>query len=290
MLTYKAENTEFAFLLSAYFSAIDFCMSSDNILIRIIIRTHTKVNTKKLNFKQKILGFFILNKIIRFFLIRFGKRNKRQIREEKLISVFSIFNLDFCINSDYNIIVYSFTTNKINRNGIRFPIPKCKPITEELIDFMKQKELKKIYTSYNFLYKELEDLYREEANIAGLSKSALWILCVLSEQKEEYSQSKICEQLNLSRQTINSTVLNLEKQGIISLKAVPDNRKEKLIVLTEKGKRLVNDNVSDFVKAEKAVFVQMGVEEMEEFLRLMKKYNALYRSELKKISICRTKK
>lgn len=149
---------------------------------------------------------------------------------------------------------------------------------------MTDDEVAKYSLQYCSLSKEREDLYREEANMARLSKSAFSILFVLSNEKEVYSQSKLCEQLNLTRQTINSTVLNLEKQGIINLKAVPDNRKEKLIVLTEKGKQLMKDTIMDFVKAENSVFFQMGDEEVEEFLKLMKRYNDLFRAELMKIS------
>lgn len=66
---------------------------------------------------------------------------------------------------------------------------------------------------FNRLYKEQDDLYHDIALYAGLSDSAcsiLYAICVLG---DGCLQRDICREAFTSKQTINSSVRNLEKKG-----------------------------------------------------------------------------
>lgn len=123
---------------------------------------------------------------------------------------------------------------------------------------------------FNHLYKELDDLYHEIALAMGLSDSAfaaLYVVCVLGDGCQ---QRDICREAYVSKQTINSSVRNLEKQGFIYLK--PGVGREKNIFLTDMGRGFVEEKIRPVIEIENDAFLEMEPEERREFIRLSQKY------------------
>ena len=81
-------------------------------------------------------------------------------------------------------------------------------------------------------------------------------------------------------QTVNSSLKNLEKQGLIALTAIPGNKKNKLVVLTEKGKEMTQRIISALVLAEQKSLQGLKRSEQEALLSLTKKYVELLRAEI----------
>ena len=69
---------------------------------------------------------------------------------------------------------------------------------------------------FNKFYKELNDLYHETALNAGLSESSFDILYSVFELGDGCLQSDIQKISFLPKQTINSSIHKLEKEGYIS--------------------------------------------------------------------------
>lgn len=88
---------------------------------------------------------------------------------------------------------------------------------------------------YNGLYKENNEIYHHLARHFGLSDTAFWILYTLREQGGCVSQSQLCGELFLSKQTIHSALKQLEQGGFLQLENVPNNRKNKLVRVTPPG-------------------------------------------------------
>lgn len=137
---------------------------------------------------------------------------------------------------------------------------------------------------YNQLYKELDHLYHNYAKDCGLSNSTLWILYSIYETKGNYTQKNLCELWSYSKQTINSALKNLEKSGFIKLESIPDNRKNKQIVLTDLGNELTEQFIKPLIEAEQNAFRKMSDDERDEFLRLTKKYLDLLDKEISNLS------
>lgn len=138
---------------------------------------------------------------------------------------------------------------------------------------------------YNRLYKEMDELYHDYAKGHGLSDSAFWMLYSLVERmllKKEgaYTQKELCDDWSFSRQTINSALKSLEKQGIIMLAAIEGNRKNKEIVLTEQGKEIVNRSIIPLMGAERAAFGRLGDSDRDKFLQLTQKHMNLLKEEV----------
>lgn len=92
---------------------------------------------------------------------------------------------------------------------------------------------------YNRIYKEFEDIYRDIDRWAGLSASAFGILYHLMDLGDGCLQRDICAEAFVSKQTVNSSIRSLERQGLIRLQ--PGRGRDMHIHFTEKGRRLAED-------------------------------------------------
>lgn len=138
---------------------------------------------------------------------------------------------------------------------------------------------------FNQLYKELDHLYHNYAKECGLSDSTLWILYSIYESKGIYTQKNLCELWSYSKQTINSALKNLEKNGFITLEYMTENKKNKQIVLTDSGNELIEQFIKPLMEAEQNAFRKMSDEERNKFLQLTKKYLDLLEEEISDLSL-----
>ena len=65
---------------------------------------------------------------------------------------------------------------------------------------------------YNGQYKESNEVYHRLARHCGLSDSAFWILYTLREAEGPVSQKQLCDELYLSKQTVNSALKKLVEE------------------------------------------------------------------------------
>ena len=100
----------------------------------------------------------------------------------------------------------------------------------------------------NRIYKEFEDIYREIDRWAGLSASAFGILYHLMDLGDGCLQRDICAEAFVSKQTVNSSIRTLERQGLIRL--TPGRGREEHIHFTEKGRRLAEERILPVMEAE----------------------------------------
>lgn len=138
-------------------------------------------------------------------------------------------------------------------------------------------KLDKELTEYNRLYKELEKLYHEIALKTGLSDSAFLVLYTICEIGDGCSQTEICTQVSISKQTINSCIGKLEKQGYISM--AQGKGRTLPIHLTEYGRRFVQKKIYPVIQMEHQVFKKLEKKERQELLRLSRKYVDIFREE-----------
>ena len=106
--------------------------------------------------------------------------------------------------------------NQIRLRRFEFPIDIC-PKTD--IIYMKS-DIKEAVMNcesarkYAYLSAEITSLYHEAAVKIGVSDTVLDILYVLCEQEGQCLQSDIFRLTGISRQTINSAIRKLERDGL----------------------------------------------------------------------------
>ncbi|MCI8991243.1 MAG: winged helix DNA-binding protein [Eubacterium sp.] len=132
----------------------------------------------------------------------------------------------------------------------------------------------KCLSEFNRIMKENDKIYRNAAKAVGLSYCSFWILYALRNTQELLTQSEICYETYLPKQTVNSALKKLEHENYIELLNIND-RKSKQIRLTEKGAALAEKTVDTIVLSEQRSFYGLSTEEQETFLHLFQKYTDL---------------
>lgn len=129
--------------------------------------------------------------------------------------------------------------------------------------------------------KQINSVYEEYAKSVGLSYTGLYVLHLIS-LTENCTQKFIADQMFLPKQTINSVVSTFCKQGFVTMEEMSEDRRHKVLHLTEKGKEYANKILPKVERAEQNSFSQFSDEERKLFLRLMKKYVDTFSDEMRK--------
>lgn len=133
---------------------------------------------------------------------------------------------------------------------------------------------------YNYLVSEMQELFHGIAQRADLSDSVHQILYTLAVFGEECTQANISRLTGISRQTINSAIRRMERDGIVYLGT---DGKRRPLILTEKGKRLVEEKILPFLNAEREMLDSWPREERDALLRLTRKYYDELKEKIQKI-------
>lgn len=88
---------------------------------------------------------------------------------------------------------------------------------------------------------------------------------------------------NLPKQTMNSAVASMVKQGLLELEPAPGRYSGKLLHLTPAGRELAAKTAKPVYSAEQAALEQLGMAEAEHFVRLGQEHLDAIRTEFNKI-------
>ena len=131
---------------------------------------------------------------------------------------------------------------------------------------------------YAYLSAEITSLYHEAAVKIGVSDTVLDILYVLCEQEGQCLQSDIFRLTGISRQTINSAIRKLERDGLAYLKQ--GEGRNTLVCLTEKGRDFSAQKVRPLVQIENKIWSEWTVDEQERYLLFTQKYRDSFKKYL----------
>ncbi|MCD8009634.1 MAG: winged helix-turn-helix transcriptional regulator [Lachnospiraceae bacterium] len=121
-------------------------------------------------------------------------------------------------------------------------------------------------SEYNQISKECDMIYHSAALRLGISDCAFWIFYTLSDTERQYTQSEICDSSFMSRQTVNSALKKLEKDGYLTLSRSQE-KAGKTISLTEKGVNFFDRYIRPVLRAEENACGMFTEEEKEWFLK-----------------------
>lgn len=118
----------------------------------------------------------------------------------------------------------------------------------------------------------LERIYGEQSKKLGKSSSTISVILNISYQPSGCTQSELMARTLLPKQTINSIIKSLRKEGLVELQRIPTDRRIKNIFLTSQGKKYVKQYLEPASLAETESLNALKPEEQKEFLRLFDKY------------------
>ena len=133
------------------------------------------------------------------------------------------------------------------------------------------------------LYKESDHIFNNLASRLGMTNSMFWILYAISHSEEPLTQNDLCNDYFFPVQTVNSTVTNLLKKELIRLEFIPGTRNKKKIILTDKGKKFVDETINKTDEIEEKAFLMFTEEERDLYISLFKRHIAYLKNEEKRI-------
>ena len=144
---------------------------------------------------------------------------------------------------------------------------------------MEHRTLEEFWKINNRIYNETNQLYHRLARACGLSDCAFWLLYTLREEEGPLTQTQLSEILCLPRQTVNSALKRLVKEGCLRLEAVDGNLKNKQVLLTDRGEELLRSSVDLVFRLEENASARLTEKERTALLSLGKKLMNAFRAE-----------
>ena len=129
--------------------------------------------------------------------------------------------------------------------------------------------------------KELLGSYRRTLLRLKLSENEFWVFYALLSAEEACSQQDIIREWSLSKQTVNTVVGNMVKQGLVTLETLPGTRNRKLIRITEAGSAYAAQKLFPIFEAEKRAHAKIPTEEIEACQHVFEQYLHYLQEELK---------
>lgn len=131
----------------------------------------------------------------------------------------------------------------------------------------------------NRIYKRQNELYHHYAVRCGFSDAAFWILYMLFEGDEIYTQNDLSQALCLPKQTVNSAISSLVKSGYVCLTPLSSARNSKAVALTADGISLCQKTVIPLTEIEQKALSRMRESDREIFLKLSEEQYQLFKAE-----------
>ncbi|AWI03420.1 MarR family winged helix-turn-helix transcriptional regulator [Clostridium drakei] len=133
----------------------------------------------------------------------------------------------------------------------------------------------------NYLTTEMKALYHQSSLKLGISDSRSIVLYSIYDAGGECLLSDVYKKSGITKQTINSAIRALEADDILYLEQYMGRFKK--IILTEKGKDYTNQTVARLFEAELRTFDTWTREEINTYIRLMKKHADCFRQQIEKL-------
>lgn len=134
------------------------------------------------------------------------------------------------------------------------------------------------FQGFNCMQSETNAIYHDAAVWAGISDSVQSVLYVMCENGGRCLQSDIYHQTGISRQTINSALRKLEREGIVFME--PGQGRNTVVSFTKQGQRYATEKVGPLFDAESEVLESWTEEEVRLYWELMRRYRDELRGKI----------
>lgn len=141
--------------------------------------------------------------------------------------------------------------------------------------------IKKYIKQLDEQMKEYDSIYHDFAVRYGMSDTAMWIIYNVSDEAESFTQQDLCRMCYFPKQTVNTALNSLVKNGYAVLEPISGTRNSKRILLTDSGKKLAAQTTNKLKQAEDAAFKAFSDDELKFYLDMSVRLNKNLRDELK---------
>lgn len=127
-----------------------------------------------------------------------------------------------------------------------------------------------------------DSLYNKWANKHNINNVRLFVLYTL-DRNESLTQKRISLYTGLAKQTVSSVIQTLKKENIIILlPSITSDKREKLVVLTDKGKQYCKELLTPLYVVEERTFELMGEDRVKQMVDSINLFNTILDKEMRK--------
>ena len=130
-------------------------------------------------------------------------------------------------------------------------------------------------------YFKLANIYSELADYFLVTPFYLKLLTIIHTSRNKCTQKYLVESFNIPKQTINSAIQVFIDKGYISLQPNPKDKREKLILLTNFGEKVISNTIGKIEKIEESVLNEFTEEEIYAYISFEEKYNKIFEQKIK---------
>ena len=123
---------------------------------------------------------------------------------------------------------------------------------------------------FNHLLGELDAVYHDLSFRLGMSDSVSKILYTICDAGTSCPLHLICQRTGLSKQTVNSALRKLEREGLVYLQAA--DARSKTVCLIPKGDRFCDGTARKILGMENQVLESWSQEEVQQYLELTERF------------------
>lgn len=127
-----------------------------------------------------------------------------------------------------------------------------------------------------YLYCKFRDeqfaLYDEYAKRHGMLMKTLLVVNVLFYAKDGMTQKEICKRTFQSKQTVNLIIKNLLSQRYVTVTEMPENKRNKIVQMTDAGKSYCEKVVRHITWAEDTAMSMLTAEEQKQLIDLSRAF------------------
>ena len=127
-----------------------------------------------------------------------------------------------------------------------------------------------------YLYCKFRDeqfaLYDEYAKRHGMLMKMLLVVNVLFYAKDGMTQTEICQRTFQSKQTVNLIIKNLLADHYVTVTEIPENRRNKIVKMTEAGQVYCEKVVRHITWAEDTAMSMFTAEEQKQLINLSRTF------------------
>lgn len=125
-----------------------------------------------------------------------------------------------------------------------------------------------------------KSIYENYAKENGLQGRSLQLLLWIYYNQKGVSQSYLVEKTLLSKQVVNATIQVWQKKGYIELFSTENDKRQKLVKLTEKGNQISKKILDPLETVEVRALSTLSYEERRLFQTLFSKYTQALKKEM----------
>ena len=145
---------------------------------------------------------------------------------------------------------------------------------------MKSEVLQKQEARFMEKLQSIDRTYEAYAKAKGLSYMSLEILEYILEYPDNCTQKRICALTHYPKQSVNLVIKSFWQDGYVELNECSADRRNKRILLTERGKKYAGEMVAPLWRADEKATKALSDSERDILLRLLEKYEIAFKREL----------